>query len=149
MTEIVVFFAWTWCLYVIHRSVHVIPILRELHWDHHRYVNTHSMGWHWNNLLLFNDTGTSTVDLWITEVIPTVIFSYITGEWWVLVFYYVWAALLQETLEHNPKVNVYPWLTSGKWHLVHHRNMRNNYGVFTPLWDMVFRTHTTVGINND
>ena len=141
MTEIVVFFAWTWCLYVTHRSVHVIPMLREIHWDHHRYVNTHSTGWHWNNLLLFNDTGTSTVDLWITEVIPTVIFSYVTGEWWVLWFYYVWAALLQETLEHNSKVNVYPWLTSGKWHLVHHKNMRNNYGVFTPLWDMIFRTH--------
>jgi sterol desaturase/sphingolipid hydroxylase (fatty acid hydroxylase superfamily) len=87
------------------------------------------------------------VDLWITEVIPTVIFAGLTGAWWVVIFYYIWAALVQEIIEHNPEVNVYPWLTSGQWHLVHHKNMRRNYGLFTPLWDIIFRTHTR--INNE
>ena len=140
MTEIVVFFAWTWCLYVIHRSVHVIPMLREIHWDHHRYVNTHSMGWHWNNLLLFNDTGTSTVDLWITEVIPTILISYISGHWWILIFYWFWSAFVQESIEHNNTFNI-KILTSGKWHLLHHEDSKVNFGVFTSIWDKLFGTY--------
>jgi len=56
-------------LYAIHRIVHVTPFLKELHWDHHKYVNLNDTGWKFNNLLLFNDTWKSTADLWITEVI--------------------------------------------------------------------------------
>ena len=141
MHYIGIFLLWTLFLYTLHRLVHMIPLLQKAHWDHHLYVNTHATGWHWSNLFLFNDTWTSTADLWITEVIPSVIFSWITGEWWVIVFYYVWAALLQEAIEHNPKINMYPFLTSGKWHLVHHKNNRVNFGLFIPIWDIIFNTH--------
>jgi sterol desaturase/sphingolipid hydroxylase (fatty acid hydroxylase superfamily) len=82
----------------------------------------------------------STLDLWITEVIPTLVFSLITGQWWISVFYYVWAAFVQEIIEHNPKVDLYPFLTSGKWHLIHHHNTSVNYGLFIPTWDILFGT---------
>jgi hypothetical protein len=58
----------------------------------------------------------------------------------VSVFYYVWAALIQEIIEHNPKFDLYPFLTSGKWHLIHHHNTSVNYGLFIPVWDMLFGT---------
>jgi sterol desaturase/sphingolipid hydroxylase (fatty acid hydroxylase superfamily) len=92
-------------------------------------------------LFLFNDNWTSTFDLWITEVVPTLVFSWVTGYWWISVFYYLWAALVQETIEHNPKFNIYPYLTSGKWHLIHHRDTTYNYGLFFPIWDILFKTH--------
>ena len=141
MIYIFIFLLWTLCLYLVHRLAHVMPGVRHLHWDHHRYVNTHDTTWHCNNLFLFNDTWKSTVDLWITEVIPTLLFSYVTGAWWVSVFYYLWAALVQETIEHNKKFSIYPLLTSGQWHLIHHKNSKLNFGLFLPVWDIVFKTH--------
>jgi sterol desaturase/sphingolipid hydroxylase (fatty acid hydroxylase superfamily) len=91
---------------------------------------------------LFNDDWPSTKDLWTTEVIPTLIFSWITGQWWISVFYYIWAAFIQETVEHNANINL-PILTSGQWHLMHHR-FKCNYGLFTPIWDIVFKTYKKV-----
>lgn len=146
MYYISVFISWTLYLYLIHRVIHSIglrffPVAFNAHADHHRYINTNKQTtWHWNNLFLFNDTWMSTLDLWITEVVPTLIFSLITGEWWVSVFYYVWAALIQEIIEHNPKFDLYPFLTSGKWHLIHHYNTSVNYGLFIPVWDILFGT---------
>jgi len=146
MYYIFVFISWTLYLYLIHRVIHSIglrlfPVAFNAHADHHRYINTNKQTtWHWNNLFLFNDTWTSTLDLWITEVIPTLIFSLITGAWWISVFYYFWAALVQEVIEHNPKFDLYPFLTSGKWHLVHHHNTSVNYGLFFPVWDILFGT---------
>jgi sterol desaturase/sphingolipid hydroxylase (fatty acid hydroxylase superfamily) len=139
---VLVFLTWTFVLYWIHRVGHKIPFVNRFHQDHHLYINRKGgTTWHWNNLFLYNDTWMSTIDLWITEVIPTIIFSAITGYWWVFVFYYLWAALLQEIIEHNPKFDWYPFLTSGKWHLVHHRNQRRNFGLFVPLWDILFGTY--------
>jgi sterol desaturase/sphingolipid hydroxylase (fatty acid hydroxylase superfamily) len=136
---IFIFILWTLVLYLIHRLVHITPVLKELHWDHHKYVNLNDTGWRLNNLLLFNDTWKSTVDLWITQVIPSLIFSIVTGHYWIIVFYYIWAAFLQEELEHNKKINFYPF-TAGQWHLVHHRTPNKNFGLFLPFWDKIFRT---------
>jgi Delta7-sterol 5-desaturase len=141
MSYVAIFLIWTFLLYWVHRAAHKAPLIKHLHRDHHKYINTHSTSWHWNNLFLFNDTWKSTADLWVTEVIPTLIFSYITGAWWISVFYYLWAALLQERIEHNSEFSIYPLLTSGKWHLIHHRNTKLNFGLFFPVWDMLFGTY--------
>jgi sterol desaturase/sphingolipid hydroxylase (fatty acid hydroxylase superfamily) len=133
------FLLWTLVLYVLHRIIHVTPVLKNAHWDHHKYINLHETSWHWSNLFLFNDTWISTLDLWISEVVPTLIFAWLTGQWWIAVFYYVWAAFFQESLEHNKQINWYPF-TSGQWHLTHHRQMNKNYGLFIPLWDRLFST---------
>lgn len=137
---------WTLSLYIIHVIVHSFgakwfPKLYSMHLDHHSYVNKNpNTSWKLNNLLLFNDTWRSTIDLWVTEVIPTIIFSMLTGHWWVSVLYYLWAALIQESIEHNKNVNFYPFITSGTWHLVHHKYTKNNYGLFIPIWDIIFKT---------
>lgn len=137
------FLLWTLILYWIHRIGHVLPMIRKIHLHHHRFILlTNTSTWHWSNLLLFNDDWTSTIDLWITEVIPTLIFSIVTGQYWISVFYYVWAAFIQESIEHNDSVDL-PILTSGKWHLIHHHSSYN-YGLFYPLWDIIFGTYKHV-----
>lgn len=148
MIELFYFFVWTFLLYIIHVSVHHIPFLKSIHSDHHCFIlkksnkfywTSNPTKWHWSNIFLFNDTWISTVDLWITEVIPTFLFAAVTDQWWIFYFYYIWAAFIQEIIEHNPDVNWYPF-TSGRWHLTHHRNWKKNYGLFHPLWDRLFRT---------
>lgn len=139
---VIYFFSWTLMLYWIHRLGHVMPVVKYFHLDHHRHILSNTPTWHWNNLFLFNDTWKSTIDLWITEVVPTLIFAFLTGQWWIAIFYYVWAAFVQESIEHNKNVDV-PGLTSGKWHLIHHRSPYN-YGLFFPVWDMVFGTNKHV-----
>lgn len=139
---LVYFLAWTLTLYWIHRIAHEVSWIRSIHLEHHRYVLQNKTGWHWSNLFLFNDTWMCTLDLWISEVIPTLIFSLITGHWWISVFYYVWAAFIQEPIEHNKNFNI-PVLTSGKWHMIHHRSEKN-YGLFTSFWDRVFNTNMKV-----
>ena len=129
-------------LYWIHRIGHYTPAIKQIHMHHHRFVLHHCTTWHWSNLFLYNDDWISTLDLWITEVIPTLLFSLVTGEWWISVFYYIWAAFIQESIEHNSTFNL-PILTSGKWHLMHHRG-EINYGLFTPLWDLIFGTYKHV-----
>jgi sterol desaturase/sphingolipid hydroxylase (fatty acid hydroxylase superfamily) len=136
------FLLWTFILYWIHRVGHLLPVVQYFHMSHHRYVVTHNTMWHWNNLFLFNDDWNSTIDLWITEVVPTLLFSYITGQWWISLFYYTWAAFIQESIEHNANINL-PLLTSGRWHLLHHGS-KYNYGLFTPIWDIVFKTYKKV-----
>ena len=139
---ILYFLLWTLMLYWIHRAAHKIPVINSIHLHHHKFILSHPTKWHWNNLLLFNDDWTSTADLWITEVIPTLIFSIVTGQYWILIFYYVWAAFIQESIEHNPKINI-PMITSGRWHLLHHRSSYN-YGLFFPIWDILFKTNRHV-----
>jgi sterol desaturase/sphingolipid hydroxylase (fatty acid hydroxylase superfamily) len=139
---IIVFLSWTLMLYLIHRLVHIVPgYIHICHMDHHKQVIQNSIkGLHWSNLLLWNDTFKSTLDLWFTEVIPTLIFCYIFNCWWLFVVYYIWAAFVQEAIEHNPNFNV-PFITSGKWHLIHHSDARVNFGLFTSIWDRIFGTY--------
>lgn len=144
MMFVVYFLLWTFTLYWIHRIGHKTPFVKNWHWDHHSYiVKNGSPGWHWNNLFLFNDTWTSTLDLYVTEVIPTLLFSLITGEWWISVFYYVWAAFFQERFEHNDNIDV-SLFSTGKWHLIHHKHPTKNYGLFFPIWDIIFKTYKHV-----
>ena len=143
MEYIIVFLIWSFTLYWIHRGIHKIniPYVSEFHWDHHKQVTQNKVKWHWSNIFLFNDTWKSTADLWITEVIPTIIFCWITGHWWLFFTYYIWAAFIQEAIEHNKKFDLYPFITSGKWHLIHHKYSKYNYGLFVPIWDILFKTY--------
>ena len=141
MTIIITFISWTFVIYWCHRLAHHLPLLKNLHKDHHQQISENTYkGLHWSNLFLYFDSLKSTADQWFTEVIPTLLFSYVTGQWWLFVAYYIWAALIQEAIEHNPKFNWYPFITSGKWHLVHHDDNSKNFGVFIPVWDKIFGT---------
>ena len=136
------FLLWTFVIYWCHRVAHIIPCVRLIHFEHHKFISTNPPPvWHWSNLFLFQDNLASTIDVWITEFIPTIIFCSITNQWWILLLFYLWSALIQEQIEHNPKFNKFPLFTSGKWHLIHHKNKNYNYGIFVPFWDMMFGSY--------
>ena len=140
MEYISYFILWTFVIYWSHRIFHIIPILEKIHWCHHNYVTTGtgSTGWNWKHMFIWVDNLDGTIDQWLMEVIPTIIFSWATGQWWMCVFYWAWTAFIQERIEHNSKVNLMPFITSGKWHLVHHQDSTKNFGVFFPIWDWIF-----------
>lgn len=139
------FIVWTLLMYWMHRFAHVIPGLKDLHFAHHRYISSNPPPqWHWSNLFIFQDNWTSTAEVLVFEFVPTAIFCWFTGDWWILIFYYCWSAAIQEHIEHNPKFNIYPWLTSGQWHLLHHARGTGNYGLFTPVWDLLFGTYKEI-----
>lgn len=140
MKTLLMFLLLTFVFYVIHRLLHSFRCLSYFHRDHHLNVSNNSVRWRWNNLLLWNDTFKSTVDLWITEVIPTMLICWVFDSWTLLFLYWAWGAIVQEAVEHNKLFNL-PILTSGVWHMIHHSDSRVNYGVFIPVWDMLFRTH--------
>lgn len=141
MQYFLVFILWTFTIYWMHRLAHAWSFMRQFHIDHHAQVtNATIQGLSWKNAFLWFDTINSTVDQWLTEVVPTFIISAVTGHWWLFVAYYVWAAFIQEAIEHNKRINLYPFLTSGKWHLIHHQDPTRNYGVFIPVWDLIFGT---------
>lgn len=145
MIYILLFFVWTFILYWLHRFAHKNKFIRLYHLNHHALINNNlkqkiSNKWHWNNLFLWNDNIKGTIDLWITEVIPTFLFSLLTGHWWIFLFYYVWASMIQENVEHNININ-YPFFLSGKKHLIHHIKPNKNYGIFFPIWDKLFGTY--------
>lgn len=118
----------------------MIPYFKQIHADHHKQISDNTYdGLNWKNLFLYFDSPKSTLDQWYTEVIPTMIMSLFFG-WWLFVLYYIWAAFIQEAVEHNPKFNFYPIITSGKWHLMHHKDNSKNFGVFFPIWDILFKT---------
>lgn len=139
------FLAWTLILYWIHRLAHCVPGLCDVHWGHHKFIAINPPpGWHWTNLLLYQDNPISTLDVWLTEVIPTILFCWITGAWWIAIAFYLWSALVQEAIEHNPRFNYFPWLTSGQWHLIHHNRGKFNFGIFITVWDKMFGTFCSV-----
>lgn len=144
LESIFYFFLWTFFIYWIHRMCHSVCALSKFHKFHHRFVAKNSITWHWSNLLLFNDDWPSTIDYWITEVLPTIIFVLITQQWWLAIGFYLYAAFIQEWLEHNPNFSIYPFYTSGKWHILHHIAPPCNFGIGTPFWDWVFKTNKSV-----
>lgn len=140
MYYIFILLLWTFIIYWTHRLSHLIPYLRDIHFDHHKQISNNTFqGLSWKNLFLYFDSFKSTLDQWYTEVIPTILLSIVFG-WWLFIIYYIWAAFIQESIEHSSNFNLYPLLTSGKWHLVHHTDNNYNYGVLFPIWDIIFNT---------
>jgi len=143
MQYLFIFLAWTLMIYLSHRLAHTkwIKWYYNLHEEHHnQIIHDSNKKFHWTNLFLYIDSWKGTLDQWIMEIIPTIIFCYIFNCWWLFVCYYLWTAFVQENIEHNPKFNLYPIITSGKWHLLHHDDPKVNFGVFVPIWDIIFKT---------
>lgn len=136
---------WTFMIYWLHRIAHKrVFLLTKYHMEHHRFILKNDPKWHWSNIFLYQDNLESTIDVWLSEVIPTIIFCLVFNQWWILLLFYIWSAFIQESIEHNRKFNVFPFSTSGKWHLIHHLEGPYNFGIFHPLWDILFKTYKPI-----
>lgn len=143
MSYLAVFLLWTLSEYTMHVMVHRVPWLAQVHSHHHKFIAMNNTTWEWRNIFLWTDSWMCTLDLWIQEVIPTLIIVTLTGHWWLFGCFYIWTAFIQENVEHNPKIHV-PWLSSGRWHLQHHINPKSNFGTIATFWDKLFRTEQRV-----
>jgi len=140
---IVTFTAWTLYLYTVHRLAHITPIVKDIHRRHHLFALTNNTSWHWNNLFFYNDNLEGTLDFWITEVIPNLVFCYILNAWWIFIMFWIYSGILQENIEHNKNIS-FPFFTAGQWHLLHHRKYNKNFGIYTPIWDKLFGTEECI-----
>jgi|Laugresbdmm110sd_1035091.scaffolds.fasta_scaffold132998_2 sterol desaturase/sphingolipid hydroxylase (fatty acid hydroxylase superfamily) len=142
---VIYFLLWTLVLYWIHRVAHVFPYLKDIHKEHHRYViRNKGSGIALRHLLLIHKSKDYTIDLWITEVVPTILFSLVTGQVWILIVYYIWAALFQTSVKYDVNFDIFP-ITWGAWTLLHYRHNSNNFGSIFTIWDRLFKTNK--GIN--
>lgn len=136
------FLLWLLLIYGMHRASHKFEFLKYYHNDHHKriYTGEYDGSFKLRHLLLIIDSKESIIDQWLTEVIPTIIFCLIFNCWWLLLFYYIYAAILSESFKHNKNFNWYPVIISGRWHLIHHKNPTKNYGIIFPIWDKILGT---------
>jgi len=143
ITFVLYFLLWTFVIYIMHRLAHVVPLLQPFHWNHHYTISRKENDGKFkiSHLILYVDNFETTIDQWLTEVIPTIIFCTITGQWWIAILYWIDAAFIQESIKHNPNFNVFPLNTAGRWHLIHHSNSEKNYGIIFPIWDIIFNTY--------
>ncbi len=150
---IIVFFAWTFLTYWLHRLAHIkskYNILYKLHTAHHE-VNYFKGGEKFSIGYLFFYFGDIrvTVDVLLTITLPLILltFLYPSQGLVLLVFHYLHEVFLSERLlDHNPKIKGYitHYFAWGSYHLEHHRNPRSNYSAFVTLWDKIFRTQKIV-----
>ena len=139
------FFLWTLLLYVVHRLAHALPYIKKIHSEHHRYVmRNRDWGIKWQDLYLSRGANKVTLDLWFTEVIPTLLFCAVTGHWWIFGAYYFWSAFYEKATKYNRDVDVF-LVTWGMWTLTHYRRNTLNFGGIFSLWDIIFKTNR--GIN--
>ena len=131
---------WTLLIYCTHRLAHSIPALWHFHQAHHAvsYDGKWEFSW-WNLIGWFNDWR-STLDQWLTEIIPTILYILLFHDAWpIAVLYYIDSFLSEGITDHNPRIAV-PGLAMGRYHLAHHADMTMNFDLYTHFWDWVFGT---------
>lgn len=147
--NIFLFIGWNLLLGFIHYLAHRIPWLWNTHSIHHQEVIDGLYNRpQWTALFLWIDSWDTTKDLWKTEYIPTIIYCFIFNCWWIGILYYIWVATVQEWIEHNPRFNLYPFISSGRYHLIHHKDPTVNFASMVPWADWIMGTSSSKGLNN-
>ena len=135
------FLIWTLVIYWTHKAAHSFEWLWQFHQAHHEVEYNGELEFSWWNLVGWFNDWRSTLDQWITEVIPTGVFILIFPDAWpIAIFYYIDGFVLAEGLtDHNPRIDV-PGLSMGRYHLLHHKNPNVNYDLYFRIWDRLFGT---------
>lgn len=134
------FLGWTFIAYWTHRAAHAFDFLWKFHREHHVVVYEGKFEFSWWNLVGWVNDWKSTLDDWLTEIIPLGLYIWIfPAAWPVVIYYYIDSSLSEGILDHNPRIDV-PGLAMGRYHLAHHDDMRVNFDNYTRLWDWVFGT---------
>lgn len=81
------------------------------------------------------------VVLWYVPLVFVATYLVFPHAFWSgFTFGYVWFILIHHALHHWSHRS--KWLTwYGRWHDLHHRNIRYNFGITHPLWDLAFGTY--------
>lgn len=153
MDFIFCFLLWTLISYALHRLAHTksrYNPLFKIHLAHHKAEygkeENYKFKWPgWRSFVLWFDDLKSSLDVWITLILPAVLVSLLfpTTHFAVLIFVYFYEVFLSEhNLDHNPEITgfVTRVLAIGQYHLTHHHYPKYNYGLYLTIWDIVFVT---------
>jgi lathosterol oxidase len=125
-------------MYVFHRSVHFLRYFRKVHERHHEHESTNLL-----SLFVLHPIESIGFGLMMLGVILLVPFSAI-GISLYLVLNSLWG-----TVGHlNHSVLPESWLKLAKrgclctseFHYLHHQNPNYNFGFYTSVWDIIFKT---------
>lgn len=147
------FLLWTLASYALHRLAHVkspYNPLFKIHLAHHKAEygkeKNYDFKWPgWRSFVLWFGDLQSTLDVWITLIIPAIVVSILFTQthFTVLIGVYLYEVFLSEhNLDHNPEITgpITRVLAIGQYHLTHHHYPKYNYGLYLTLWDIVFIT---------
>jgi sterol desaturase/sphingolipid hydroxylase (fatty acid hydroxylase superfamily) len=147
------FLLWTLAIYWIHRLSHIHsrrnPLWR-VHVAHHQINYLGSLDPidplpKYLKYLFWFGSWKTTLDVVMVLTLPLVAIACFVPQYGILllILHYFYEVFLSEgTLDHNPRIKgpvtkVFAW---GHYHLLHHKNLKVNYGLLITLWDVVFGT---------
>lgn len=147
------FLLWSLFSYSIHRAAHIkskYNPLFKIHLAHHKAQygkeKDYRFKWPgWKAYFLWFDDLASSLDVWITLILPAILVSLVfpQSHFTVLALVYLYEVFLSEhNLDHNPEIDgpITHILAVGQFHLTHHHYPKYNYGLYLTLWDLVFVT---------
>lgn len=120
------FVLWTFAEYWSHRSV-----LHTIFWRNHgTHLHHHQ---HPEDFVIFPIWYLPLAWVGFFVVLPVPVFAGLTAG-------YVWFLSLHHMLHHWPLREGSLLKSYSDWHATHHRLTFYNYGITTPVWDVVFGT---------
>jgi len=125
-------------MYVFHRSVHFLRYLRKVHERHHEHESTNLL-----SLFVLHPIESIGFGLMMLGVIWLVPFSapgislyLILNSLWGTIGHLNHSVLPQSWLKIAKK----GYLCTSEFHYLHHQNPEYNFGFYTSVWDVVFKT---------
>lgn len=125
-------------MYVFHRSVHFLRYFRKVHERHHEHESTNML-----SLFVLHPIESIGFGLMMLGVIWLIPFSapgislyLILNSLWGTVGHLNHSVLPQSWLKIARKV----YLCTSEFHYLHHQNPDYNFGFYTSVWDIIFKT---------
>lgn len=147
LTLLPLLLAWTGMAYGIHRIAHLPGpwnLLNRLHRAHHHpdYLKARRR-LRWHHFLLCFGSLEETLDGWITLTLPALLLGCLAPSHapMLLGFHYLYEIFLSDDrLDHNPSLQgpLTRWFAWGEYHLAHHRQPTQHYGLILTCWDLIF-----------
>lgn len=135
---LILFFVMDFAMYALHRIAHLPIFFPILHSTHHNYENPRPL-----TLFVLNPAETLSFGMLWLVVITLYGFSWI-GMSIYLVLNVAFGTIGHLGVEPFPvwwqRIPVLRYLSTGLFHVQHHKDLNHNYGFYTSFWDKLFKT---------
>lgn len=135
---LILFFVMDFMMYALHRIAHLPIFFPILHKTHHGYENPRPL-----TLFVLNPAETLSFGMLWLLVITVYSFSWI-GMSVYLVLNVVFGTIGHLGVEPFPaswqRIPVLRFISTGLFHVQHHKDQNHNYGFYTAIWDKLFKT---------
>lgn len=135
---LILFFVMDFMMYALHRIAHLPIFFPILHKTHHGYEDPRPL-----TLFVLNPAETLSFGMLWLFVIAVYSFSWI-GMSIYLVLNVVFGTIGHLGVEPFPaswqRIPILRFITTGLFHVQHHKDQKHNYGFYTAVWDKLFKT---------